>query len=90
MPWRGEEFIVLFPDADATVRVTVIPGLAEVLTGEAVGHALGRADRALYEGKRRGRERVVVADDAEAPSSSRHSAAQPSPPSARSLAMLRR
>jgi len=43
------------------LRVTVSAGLTEHIAGESVPQALERADRALYEAKGQGRDRVVVA-----------------------------
>jgi len=43
------------------LRVTVSAGLTEHIAGESVPQALERADRALYEAKAQGRDRVVVA-----------------------------
>ena len=43
------------------LRVTVSAGVTEHIAGETVPQALDRADRALYEAKAQGRDRVVVA-----------------------------
>ncbi len=41
-------------------RVTISAGVAEVGAGEAVGDAIARADKCLYEAKRSGRNRVCA------------------------------
>ena len=52
----------LIVNANGTeLRVTVSAGLTEHIAGESVPQALERADRALYEAKAQGRDRVVVA-----------------------------
>ena len=43
------------------IRVTVSGGLAEHVAGESVQQTLERADRALYDAKAQGRNRIVVA-----------------------------
>lgn len=43
-------------------KVTATLGVAEIRAGERLEDALARADTALYEGKRAGRDRVVAAD----------------------------
>jgi diguanylate cyclase (GGDEF)-like protein len=43
------------------LRITMSAGLTEHIAGESVPQALERADRALYEAKAQGRDRVVVA-----------------------------
>jgi len=45
---------------DPALRVTISAGLTEHLAGESVAEALARADRALYEAKAEGRNRLVV------------------------------
>ena len=47
--------------AGAELRVTASAGLAEHLAGETVAQTLERADRALFDAKAQGRNRVVVA-----------------------------
>lgn len=44
-----------------SAHVTLSMGLAEVRPGESITDVLGRADAALYEAKRAGRDRVVCA-----------------------------
>ncbi len=48
------------PGPRETVRVTVSVGVTEALPGESADSCFRRADRALYEAKARGRDRVVV------------------------------
>jgi diguanylate cyclase len=48
------------PQLPAGRRVSVTIGVAQLGSGETVNAALGRADRALYDGKAAGRNRVVV------------------------------
>ena len=51
--------------AGHAVPMTMSAGLAAVgVVEDSVDAALARADRALYEAKRRGRNQVVAADDA--------------------------
>ncbi len=73
--WGGEEFAVALPDCSqeealqvAERIIAAVPseqtatvGVAQWLRGETVGQALARADAALYEGKRAGRARAVLA-----------------------------
>ena len=49
------------PDAPHQLRITVSCGLAQHVASESVEATLERADRALYEAKHLGRNRVVVA-----------------------------
>jgi diguanylate cyclase len=51
------------PGARETVTVTVSVGVAEALPGEPADGWFARADRALYDAKAAGRDRVVVAAD---------------------------
>ncbi|AOU97282.1 diguanylate cyclase [Acidihalobacter yilgarnensis] len=48
-------------DEGATLHVTITQGVAEVGVNESFASAVERADMALYEGKRAGRDRYVVA-----------------------------
>jgi len=73
--WGGEEFAVALPDCAASEALVVaqriiaaVPdgqsatvGVAQWVPGETVAEALGRADAALYDGKRAGRSRAVLA-----------------------------
>jgi diguanylate cyclase (GGDEF)-like protein len=52
------------PGRGDAVRITVSVGVAEALTGEPADSWLARADRALYEAKAEGRDRVAVATEA--------------------------
>ncbi len=47
---------------EGTVAVTLSAGLAEHHAGETVAQTLARADRALYEAKQQGRDRVALAE----------------------------
>ncbi len=49
------------PGPREAVKVTVSVGVAEALPGEAVDSWFARADRALYQAKARGRDRVAIA-----------------------------
>jgi PleD family two-component response regulator len=49
------------PWQDHRIRITVSLGLAELQAGEDGASWLGRADRALYEAKASGRDRLVCA-----------------------------
>ena len=51
------------PGARDTVNVTVSAGVAAALPGEAADSWFARADRALYEAKAEGRDRVAIAAD---------------------------
>jgi diguanylate cyclase (GGDEF)-like protein len=52
------------PTADArTIRVTATLGLARAGEEEELDDVLERADHALYEGKRAGRDRYVIAGE---------------------------
>lgn len=52
---------VQMTNGGAALRVTVSIGMTEHHAGETIGQALERADRALYDAKAQGRDRVVVA-----------------------------
>jgi len=81
----GEEFVVVFPDTgSAECRVVLerlrqrIPqgqtcsaGVAVYRRGERTADLLDRADRALYDAKHQGRDRVVVAGDGDGSESSK-------------------
>ena len=73
--WGGEEFCLLLPGCIAADAVTLLDerralvpegqtvsaGVAELRPGEDAAAMLARADRALYDAKRGGRDRVVLA-----------------------------
>ncbi len=48
-----------------TIRVTVSAGVGELRAGETAEELVARVDRALYDAKRSGRDRIVVATAAE-------------------------
>lgn len=74
----GEEFVALFPDTNARQCQTVVErlraavpngqtcsaGIVEHEPGDSSDALLGRADHALYEAKRGGRNRAMLADAA--------------------------
>ena len=45
---------------DSRIRVTVSIGVTEIASGESLEKAIARADQALYQAKRNGRDRVEV------------------------------
>ncbi|MEX0789949.1 MAG: diguanylate cyclase [Actinomycetota bacterium] len=47
-------------EANLPAPATLSAGVAQVLPGESLESIIGRADRALYEAKRNGRDRVVI------------------------------
>jgi len=75
--YGGDEFILLLPDADpgqarevlerlqadTPAGQTLSAGVATWDAGETSDELIARADRALYEAKRAGRDRVVLDDD---------------------------
>lgn len=58
---RGEVCAMRIAHAGRSMRLTVTVGLAEAVPGEDIDRTLRRADEALYEGKRMGRNQVVLA-----------------------------
>ncbi|QLR79920.1 diguanylate cyclase [Citrobacter freundii] len=53
------------PYADGEVGITVTAGITRVQQGETLDTALGRADRAMYQGKQTGRNRCMFMDENE-------------------------
>ena len=53
------------PYADGEIAITVTAGITRVQPGETLDTALGRADRAMYQGKQTGRNRCMFMDENE-------------------------
>lgn len=53
------------PYADGEIAITVTAGITRVQQGETLDTALGRADRAMYQGKQTGRNRCMFMDENE-------------------------
>ncbi|MEB2755859.1 diguanylate cyclase [Citrobacter freundii] len=53
------------PYADGEIGITVTAGVTRVQPGETLDTALGRADRAMYQGKQTGRNRCMFMDENE-------------------------
>ena len=53
------------PYADGEIGITVTAGITRVQPGETLDTALGRADRAMYQGKQTGRNRCMFMDENE-------------------------
>jgi diguanylate cyclase (GGDEF)-like protein len=53
------------PYADGEIGITVTAGITRVQQGEMLDTALGRADRAMYQGKQTGRNRCMFMDERE-------------------------
>ena len=53
------------PYADGEIGITVTAGITRVQRGETLDTALGRADRAMYQGKQTGRNRCMFMDENE-------------------------
>ena len=53
------------PYADGEIGITVTAGITRVQQGETLDTALGRADRAMYQGKQTGRNRCMFMDENE-------------------------
>ena len=51
------------PYADGEIGITVTAGITRVQPGETLDTALGRADRAMYQGKQTGRNRCMFMDE---------------------------
>jgi GGDEF domain-containing protein len=65
--WGGEEIAVILPGATLAIAraahvigMTFSAGVVEIAPGETLGQVSVRADEALYEAKRAGRDRVVA------------------------------
>ncbi|WP_460454707.1 ligand-binding sensor domain-containing diguanylate cyclase [Arenimonas aestuarii] len=61
--WRKSVSATEVGLGQATVSVTLTLGVAEVRPDSTLEHCIARADAALYDGKRAGRDRVVSAGD---------------------------
>ena len=53
------------PYSDGEIAITVTAGITRVQQGETLDTALGRADRAMYQGKQTGRNRCMFMDENE-------------------------
>ncbi|WFV11013.1 diguanylate cyclase [Citrobacter freundii] len=53
------------PYSDGEIAITVTAGITRVQPGETLDTALGRADRAMYQGKKTGRNRCMFMDENE-------------------------
>lgn len=53
------------PYSDGEIAITVTAGITRVQPGETLDTALGRADRAMYQGKQTGRNRCMFMDENE-------------------------
>lgn len=53
------------PYAEGEIGITVTAGITRVQQGETLDTALGRADRAMYQGKQTGRNRCMFMDENE-------------------------
>lgn len=53
------------PYADGEIAITVTAGITRVQPGETLDTVLGRADRAMYQGKQTGRNRCMFMDENE-------------------------
>lgn len=61
---RAIEALTIVDPSGKSLSVTVSIGVANALPGEGVDHLVDRADRAMYEAKTTGRNRVVSASEA--------------------------
>ncbi|EPY8429210.1 diguanylate cyclase domain-containing protein, partial [Citrobacter youngae] len=53
------------PYPEGEIGITVTAGITRVQQGETLDNGLGRADRAMYEGKQTGRNRCMFMDEKE-------------------------
>ena len=60
---QAVEALELQGDAGQPVRVTLSAGVAEAARGDTPESLMHLADKALYQAKQKGRNRVIVADE---------------------------